>query len=118
MAVSSNYANRESALLWPSAGHYLDAALLLMRVVVAIIFFKSGWSHMQKPKARAERVGMSPAATFAIGAAEVAGVIYKKIFEWKTGFWGEKASGWHYDLMLVTMLLVILTTAGGRFVLL
>ncbi len=127
-------------MLWPSAGNYLDAALLLMRLVVAIIFFKSGWSHGQKPKERGESVGMSPGATFAIGAAEVAGAlgvafgvliqaaaiglilvmfgaIYKKMFEWKTGFWGEKSSGWHYDLMLVVMLLVILTTAGGRFVL-
>ncbi|MEO8227033.1 MAG: DoxX family protein [Gemmatimonadota bacterium] len=127
-------------MLWPSAGNYLDAALLLMRLVVAIIFFKSGWSHVQKPKERGESVGMSPGATLAIGAAEVAGAlgvafgvliqaaaiglilvmfgaIYKKMFEWKTGFWGEKSSGWHYDLMLVVMLLVILTTAGGRFVL-
>ena len=31
------------------------------------------------------------------------GAIQKKIFVWHTVFWGEKASGWHYDLMLVLM---------------
>jgi putative oxidoreductase len=46
------------------------------------------------------------------------GAIQKKIFVWHTGFWGEKASGWHYDLMLVVMSLVILFTGGGRYVLL
>src|SRR5207248_2747442 len=41
----------------------------------------------------------------------------KKALTWKTGFWGEKAGGWHYDLMLMAMSMVILFTAGGRLVL-
>jgi putative oxidoreductase len=45
------------------------------------------------------------------------GAIQKKIFSWHTGFWGEKASGWHYDLMLVLMNVVILFTNGGSYVL-
>ena len=45
------------------------------------------------------------------------GAIQKKAVTWKTGFWGEKASGWHYDLMLLAMNLVILATAGGNLVL-
>ncbi len=45
------------------------------------------------------------------------GAIQKKIFVWKTGFWGEKASGWHYDSMLVVMNLVLLTIGGGTMVL-
>ena len=45
------------------------------------------------------------------------GAIQKKIFVWHTGFWGDKGYGWHYDLMLVVMNLVILTTGGGRLVL-
>jgi hypothetical protein len=36
---------------------------------------------------------------------------------WKIGFWGGRAYGWHYDLMLLVMNLVILLTGGGRFVL-
>jgi len=34
---------------------------------------------------------------------------------WHTGFWGEKASGWHYDLVFVVMNLVILFTDGRRW---
>src|SRR5207245_11115567 len=45
------------------------------------------------------------------------GAIHRKIFVWHTGFWGEKASGWHYDLIFVVMSLVILFTYGGRWVL-
>ena len=45
------------------------------------------------------------------------GAIYKKIFEWHTGFWGEKSSGWHYELIFVVMCLVVLFTNGGRYVL-
>jgi putative oxidoreductase len=35
------------------------------------------------------------------------GAIHRKIFVWQTGFWGEKASGWHYDLTFLVMNLVI-----------
>ena len=45
------------------------------------------------------------------------GAIQKKIFVWHTGFWGKSSDGWHYDLLLVAMNLVIATTGGGRFVL-
>lgn len=46
------------------------------------------------------------------------GAIQKKIFVWRTGFWGERSSGWHYDLLLAVASLVIATTGGGRYVLL
>jgi len=36
---------------------------------------------------------------------------------WKIGFWCGKAYGWHYDLMLVVLNLVILFFAGGHRVL-
>jgi putative oxidoreductase len=45
------------------------------------------------------------------------GAIQKKIFVWKTGFWGKASEGWHYDLLFVAMNLVIVTTGGGRYVL-
>lgn len=41
------------------------------------------------------------------------GAIYKKIFEWKTGFYAEKGYGWHYDVLLLAANLVFLTTGGG-----
>jgi putative oxidoreductase len=46
------------------------------------------------------------------------GPIERKSFVWHTGFWGEKGFGWHYDLMLLVLSLVIVFTGGGRWVLL
>lgn len=121
---------------------FSDLALLLMRLLVGLIFAWSGWSHAKDPEARGKSIGMSPGFTRFLGIAEVAGgvglalgvltqlaalglilvmlgAIQKKMFVWKTGFWGEHGTdGWHYDLMLVVMNLVIATTGGGRFVLL
>jgi putative oxidoreductase len=47
----------------------------------------------------------------------MAGAIEKKIFAWHIGFWGEKASGWHCDLMFIVMNLLILSTDGGAYAL-
>ena len=116
-----------------------DLALLLLRLMVAAVFLTSGINHLKDPVGRSKSIGMSPAFTAVLGAGEtlgslgvatgilvqpaaigliliMLGAIQKKIFVWKTGFWGEKASGWHYDLMLVLMNLVILCSAGGRLV--
>jgi putative oxidoreductase len=43
------------------------------------------------------------------------GAIQKKIFVWRTGFWGKSGTnGGSYDTMLVVMNLVIVTTEGGN----
>ncbi len=128
-------------MLFPALARYGDWALLALRLIVAAVFFSSGLSHAREPKKRAESIGTGPGFTRFLGVAEMAGAfgvatgvliqpaalglilvmlgaIQKKIFVWKTGFWGEKASGWHYDLMLVVMNLVLLTFGGGRLVLL
>ena len=43
------------------------------------------------------------------------GAVQKKIFVWRTGFWGNSGTdGWSYDTMLVAMNLVIVTTGGGN----
>jgi uncharacterized membrane protein YphA (DoxX/SURF4 family) len=47
----------------------------------------------------------------------MSGAIQKKVFAWHTGFWGDKAGGWHYDLMFVLMNLMILFTDGGSYTL-
>jgi putative oxidoreductase len=127
-------------MLWPHLAMYGDWALLAMRLMAAAVFFTSGLSHAREPKKRGESIGMSPGFALALGVAEMAGAlgvatgvllqpaalglillmlgaIQKKILVWKTGFWGEKASGWHYDLMLVVMCLVLLTVGGGTLVL-
>jgi putative oxidoreductase len=127
--------------MFPGLAACTDFGLLLMRLLVALVFAASGWGHLSKPEERSKSIGTSKGFTLFLGAAEILGAlgvafgvltqlaaaglillmlgaIQKKIFVWHTGFWGEKASGWHYDLMLVVMNLVILFTDGGRFVLL
>jgi putative oxidoreductase len=127
--------------LVPQLLAFRDAALLLMRLIVALVFFKSGWSHASEPVGRGEKIGMSPGFTRFLGVAEMAGAlgvafgvliqfaafglilvmlgaIQKKIAVWHTGFWGKHGDGWHYDLLFVVMCLVIITTDGGRWVLL
>lgn len=124
----------------PSLLGYADWALLLLRLLAGWIFFDSGRRDVQDPVARGRSIGMSPGFTRFIGLAEMAGglaigigiwpqlaaiglslimlgAIQKKMLVWKTGFWGDKAVGWHYDLLLLLINLVILTTGGGRFTL-
>ena len=127
-------------MVFPQLARLSDLGLLLMRLMVGAIFVTSGWSHLRNPEERGKSIGMSKGFTLFLGTGEVAGslgvmfgvltqiavlglilvmlgAIQKKIFVWHTGFWGEKASGWHYDLMLVVMNLVILFTGGGHYVL-
>ena len=124
---------------FPSLLALEDVSLFILRLVVAIVFGASGYFHLKDPVGRAKSVELTPRATVALGAAEVLGsvgvvtgvliqpaaiglilvglgAIQKKVFAWRTGFWGEKSSGWHYDLMLMSMNLVIIATAGGRWV--
>lgn len=118
----------------------VDAALLSLRLMIAVVFFSSGWNHAKDPAGRAESIGMSKGFTLFLGVAEMAGAlgvaagvltqlaalglilvmlgaIQKKIFVWHTGFWGKKNDGWYYDLMLAVMSFVVIATDGGRWVL-
>lgn len=120
----------------PAAGALVDVSLLLLRLMLAAVFAKSGWSHVRNPEERGESIGLPPAATFTLGAVEVTGsamlvvglwpqlaalalmavmlgAIYKKMFVWKTGFWGEDGGGWYYDLFYFVANLVVLATGGG-----
>jgi putative oxidoreductase len=127
--------------MFPELARFEDIAILLLRLMVGIIFATSGWSHLKDPEARSRSIGSSKGFTILLGAAELAGAlgmmlgvltqlaaaglillmlgaIQKKIFVWKTGFWGKHGTdGWHYDLMLVVMNLVVLATNGGKYVL-
>ena len=64
-------------------------------------------------KATAEKTTAAAAGLILV----MLGAIGKKIFVWHTGFWGTNTYGWHYELMLVVMNLVILFTDGGQYVL-
>jgi putative oxidoreductase len=126
--------------MFPQLGQFTDLSLLLLRLMVAAVFVTSGLNHVRHPKERAESIGMSPAFTMFLGVAEIMGslgvafgvliqsaafglvllmlgAIYKKVFVWHIGFWGEKSSGWHYDLILILVNVVIACTDGGNYVL-
>ena len=125
--------------MFPQLARFTDLGILLLRLMVGLVFVTSGYSHLKDPEARAKSIGMSKGFTIFLGIAEVAGglgvaggiltqlaaiglilimlgAIQRKIFVWHTGFWGEKASGWHYDLIFVLINLLILFTDGGAYV--
>lgn len=116
--------------------NYNDISLLLLRLIVAAIFIDSGRRDLKDPAGRSASMGVSNVFTIFLGLAEIAGglglifgvliqyaafglvlvmvgAILKKALVWKTGFWGDKGIGWHYELMLIIMNAVIITTAGG-----
>jgi putative oxidoreductase len=126
--------------MFPQLARFTDLGLLLLRLMVGLVFVNSGYTHLNDPAARAKSIGMSKPFTIFLGASEAAGAlgvafgvltqlaafglilimlgaIQKKIFAWHTGFWGEKASGWHYDLIFVLINLLIAFTNGGAYVL-
>lgn len=119
---------------------FVDISLFLLRLMVGLVFVTSGYSHLKDPEARSKSIGMSKSFTIFLGIGEVAGAlavafgvliqiaafglilimlgaVQKKIFAWHTGFWGEKNSGWSYEIMLIVMNLVIASTGGGAYLL-
>lgn len=128
-------------MLFPAAGHVLDVSLLLLRLLIALVFGTSGWSHLTRPAERGESIGISPGATAILGGIEVAaalsvalglfaqlgallltlvmlGAIHRKMRVWKTGLWGEGGGGgWYYDLLYLACCLVIFATDGGALAL-
>lgn len=126
--------------MFPQLSHFTDLAILLIRLMVGLVFVTSGYNHLKDPEARAKSIEMSKGFTIFLGIAELAGglgvaagvltqlaafglillmlgAVWKKVFSWHTGFWGEKTYGWHYDLMFIVMNLLIATTNGGAYVL-
>jgi putative oxidoreductase len=124
----------------PGVTLYADWSLLFQGIVVALVFGTSGLNDLKRPRERAQSLRMSLPSTIFLGAAELSGAIalavgfltqwaalglivvmlgaiYMKVVKWKTGFWGEKSMGWHYDLLFIAMNLVILCTVGGKIAL-
>ena len=125
-------------MIFPQLARFTDVALLLLRLMVGVVFATSGYNHLKDPETRSKDIGMSKGFTILLGVAEVAGglgvlagvlaqpaaiglilvmlgAVQKKLFVWHTGFWGKSGTnGWSYELMLVAMNLVIVTTGGGN----
>ena len=124
-------------MIFPQLSQFADVALLLLRIMVGLVFMTSGWSHARDPEARSKDIEMSKGFTILLGLIELVaglglmlgflaqlaaiclvlimlGAIQKKIFVWRTGFWGKSGTnGLSYDSMLVVMNLIIITIGGG-----
>lgn len=125
-------------MIFPQLTRFADLGVLLLRLMVALVFVTSGVNHIKDPARRSQSIGMSKGFTAFLGVAEICGglsvafgvltqlaaiglilvmlgAIQKKIFVWHIKFWAN--NGWNYDLILLVMNVVILLTAGGRYVL-
>src|SRR5580658_5625644 len=117
---------------------FLDYGLVFLRIMAGLVFASSGLKHVRDPETRSKEIGMSKQFTLFLGCAELSGgvavivgflpqlaciglllimlgALQKKLFVWKTGFWGKDGFGWNYDLICCSMLIVILCSDGGRF---
>ena len=126
--------------MFPHLAQYTDYALLFVRLMAGLVFADSGYRDLKDPHARGASIGLPTSVTIFLGVAELAGgiavmvgiwpqlaaiglilvmlgALQKKIFVWKTGFWGKDGLGWNYELLLVSILLLIACTDGGRLVL-
>ena len=118
-----------------------DFGALALRLMISTDFLTSGWLTVKDPVARGKSEGMPAGFMMFIGVAELAGgaglvfgvlarwaalglmlimagAIQKKIFRSHTGFWGKDGYGWHYDLTLTTMNLMIVLSGPGHLSLL
>ncbi len=126
--------------MFPQLEHFTDFAIVFLRLMVGLVFVDSGYNDLKSTDVRSRNLGLPRGFTLFLGAAELLGgvaviiglltqlasiglilimlgALQKKIFVWKTGFWGKDGFGWNYELILISMLVVILCTNGGRFVL-
>jgi putative oxidoreductase len=121
--------------------NFTDASLVLLRLMVGLVFLDSAYNDFKTPDDRAKGLGLPRAFVLFLACAELAGGLgviagvlvqlasiglvlimlgaaQKKIFVWKTGFWGKHGLGWNYECILISMLLVTLCTGGGRYTIL
>jgi putative oxidoreductase len=127
--------------MFPHMDQFTDYALLCLRLMAGLVFAFSGYIDIKDPDARSKSIELPKAFTVFLGFAELLGgvaiifgvltqlaaiglivimlgALQKKIFAWRTGFWGKDGLGWNYELILISMLLVILCTDGGGLVVL
>jgi putative oxidoreductase len=125
--------------MFPRLEPFTAYALVFLRLMAGLVFIDSGYNDLKSPGTRSTSLGLPKGLLVFLGVAELLGgiaiivgflaqlasvglilimlgALQKKIFVWKTGFWGKDGLGWNYELIIVSMLLVILCTNGGRFV--
>jgi len=110
--------------------------ILALRILVGWIFVWSGFAHARDPEGRSKDLGLPKPMVLLIGIVELLaglgiagglltrlsaiglmivmlGAMHRKAFVWHTGFWGKGSQGWHYDLLLFLIALMVFATNGG-----
>ena len=110
--------------------------ILALRILVGLIFVWSGFAHSRDPEGRSKDLGLPKPITLLVGIVELLaglgiagglltrlsavglmivmlGAMHRKAFVWHSGFWGKGSQGWHYDLLLFLIMLMIFATNGG-----
>jgi putative oxidoreductase len=111
-------------------------ALLSLRAVTGLIFVWSGFGHARDAEGSSKDLGLPKAVALLVGIVELLaglgiagglltrlsaaglmivmlGAMHRKAFVWHSGFWGKGSPGWHYDLLLFLIALMIFATNGG-----
>jgi len=122
--------------MFPQLAQYTDLSLLLLRLMIAVVFVTSGWRHVTDPRSKyrsdsrvydvyrrrrgsrwsGSRVWSTHTTRSDWSNSDHVGSDPQEDLCLARRLLGEKASGWHYDLMLVLMNLVVACTNGGKYV--
>ena len=110
--------------------------ILALRILAGLIFVWSGFSHVRDPEGRSKDLGLPKPIVLLVGIVELLaglgiagglltrlsavgvmivmlGAMHRKAFVWHSGFWGKGSQGWHYDLLLFLIALLVFATNGG-----
>ena len=112
--------------------------ILALRILVGLIFVWSGFGHARDPEGRSKDLGLPKPIVLLVGIVELLaglgiagglltrlsavglmiimlGAMHRKAFVWHSGFWGKGSQGWHYDLLLFLIALLVFATNGGEW---
>jgi putative oxidoreductase len=114
----------------------VQITLLLLRALAGLIFAWSGVAHLRDADGSSNDLGLPKPVVLLVGIVELLaglgiagglltrlsavglmivmlGAMHRKAFVWHSGFWGKGSQGWHYDLLLFLIALLVFGTNGG-----
>ena len=116
---------------------FVDPALLILRLVVAVIFIYHALPKLKDSQSMAKMVAMPAGMVLMLGMMELLaamalilgvwsqlaalvlavimiGALGMKIMKWHVPFGAMDKTGWEFDLILLAASLVIIVTDGGQ----
>jgi putative oxidoreductase len=114
----------------------VQITLLALRALTGLIFAWGGFAHLRDPDGSSKDLGLPKPIVLLVGIVELLaglgiagglltrlsavglmivmlGAMHRKAFVWHSGFWGKGSQGWHYDLLLFLIALLVFATNGG-----